>query len=87
MKQQQQQRAQAMAKKKKETKSYHVICVYASQERMHEVGFKLISLVKSQRIGYKLDEATSQGMYAHNGHRNICLEALYWTSDILALPN
>ena len=50
--------------KKKVKKPNHVICVYTSKERMDEVGFKLITLVKYKQIGYKLDEATCQELYA-----------------------
>ena len=66
-----------MGKKKKKTKlTISFVCVLVRNECMKWVSnsFRLSSL--NAYLGYKLDEATLQGMYAHNGDQNICLKAL-----------
>lgn len=58
--------------------STYVICVYTSEERMDEVAFKLIQIVKHD-LRYKTDEDTLAGRYASNS-RNISKKTLYWNS-------
>lgn len=58
--------------------SGYVICVYTSEERMDEVAFKLIQIVK-QDVRYKTDEDTLAGRYASNSC-NISKKALYWNN-------
>ena len=55
----------------------YVICVYTSEERMDEVGMRLIQLVKHD-LHYKTDESTALGHYSNRGQPRVTKTTLYW---------